>query len=155
MAELGESFDVQSLPDGKSFDVLPAAEYPLVIVNSEVKKTQDGSGRYLKLEFQVVRGEHQNRKLWENLNLWNANQQTVQIAKSQLKQIGQAVGVPVISDSQQLHGKVFLGKVTIKDGGDYGKQNRIVAYKPMPAAVAPQPAQQPAPQPVAAGGSPW
>ena len=155
MADLGEVFNANEVEPNKGRDVLPAGEYAVVIVESEKKAAKTGNGDYVSLTLQVAKGEHQNRKLFDQINLWNKSEQTRQIARGTLSAICRAVGVLTPKDTAELHNRLLLAKVTIEDGGDYGKQNRIVAYKPMPAAVAPQPTPQAAPQPVGAGAAPW
>jgi len=99
------------VPPPKDFGVLPAGEYTACITASEMKATQRGDGSYLSLEFTILGdGEYANRKLWENLNLDNPNQTTVQIAESNLgaicKAIAESAGNPQLetpNDSSDLH----------------------------------------------------
>lgn len=155
MAELGEVFNANEVKPNEGRDVLPAGEYAVVIVDSERKAAKSGNGDYVSLTLQVAKGAHQNRKLFDNLNLWNKNEKAKQIARGTLSAICRAVGVLTPKDTSELHNRLLIAKVTIERDEERGPQNRIDAYKPMPAAVAPQPTQQAAPQPVAAGGSPW
>jgi hypothetical protein len=141
-----------------SFDVLPAGEYDAVIVASELKETTNGDGKYIKFEIQVLNGEYQNRKLWDNLNLWNPSDKAVQIARGTLSAICRAVGVLTPKDTAELHNKPLRVKVKVTKSEDYGEQNKIASYKSRQAgppagpagtvAQRPQPAGQPA-------GSPW
>lgn len=137
-----------------SFDVLPAGEYDAVIIKSEVKPTSTG-GRMLKLQLQILNGEYQNRTLFDNLNLWNANEKAVQIARGTLSAICRAVNVLTPKDSSELHGKSLRIKVAVTKNEEYGEQNQIKAYKPRE--TGPVAGQQ---EPVAAGatnstGKPW
>lgn len=139
-----------------SFDVLPNGEYEVVIVNSEMKSTAAGTGKYLNLEIQVISGEHQNRKLFDKLNLLNPNAKAVEIARGTLSAICRAVGVLTPKDSSELHMKPLRVKVIVEKSEEYGEQNRIKAYKPRHAGPAPQaPAQQPQQYATAATGNPW
>jgi len=121
-------FDANTVEPNK-FDVLPAGEYDVVIVNSEVKTTTAGDGRYLKLEIQVLNGPCQNRKLFDNLNLWNPNDQTQQIARGTLSSICRSVGVLTPKDSSELHNKPLRCKVVVKTSPEYGQQNAVKGYK--------------------------
>ena len=59
MGNLGDVFGGQSANDieERSFDVLPMGDYTLVVVDSQVKPTKDGSGEYLNCEMEVVDGQ--------------------------------------------------------------------------------------------------
>lgn len=137
-------FDANQVERNK-FDVLPAGEYDIVIVSSEVKTTNAGDGRYLKLELQVLNGPCQNRKLFDNLNLWNPNDQTQQIARGTLSSICRAVGVLTPKDSSELHNKPLRCKVIVTKSPEYGEQNRVKGYKP----------RMTAPVVTPAGSQPW
>lgn len=119
-----------------SFDVMPVGDYEVVITSSEMKPTSTG-GQMLVLEFQVVNGDYQNRKLWDRLNLINnsANSaKTMQIAKGTLSSICRAVGVLEPKDSAELHNKLLLAKVAVRPAHDgYDESNVIKSYKALPA----------------------
>jgi hypothetical protein len=126
---------------------IPAGDYDVVIIGSEMKATKDGNGQYLRLEFAVLNGPHQNRKLSTNLNLVNKNAKAVEIAKGSLSAICRAVGVLTPNDSSDLHGKPLTIKVTIRKSEEHGDQNDIKAFKvrgSSPAAPA-APTSEPAP----------
>jgi hypothetical protein len=129
-------------PNG--FDVLPAGEYEVCIVASEVKPTAKGDGSYLKLQLQVLNGQHQNRTLFDILNLWNPNSQAVEIARGTLSSICRAVGVLEPKDSCELHNKPLRVKVKVTKSEEYGEQNKVAAYKPRNAGPATTPQAAPA-----------
>ena len=165
MAYLGGTFDASAVEPSTAYEPLPAGEYPVIIVDSNMENTKTGTGQFLKLQIQVIEGEHANAMLFDRLNLVNSNQQAVDIAKRTLSAICHAVGVLQVQDSQQLHNKPMLVKVTVRQGdGQYGPSNDIKAYKPIasakpaaPAMARPQPAANAAPAPAAAptGAPPW
>jgi hypothetical protein len=130
MADFSDlGFDANKEEPNAGFDLLPAGEYDVVIVNSEVKPTSTG-GKLLKLEMQVINGNFQNRKLWDNLNLWNSSQEAVKIARGTLSAICRAVNVLTPRDSNELHNKPLRVSVKIKKGdANYGDKNVISAYK--------------------------
>lgn len=154
-----EGFDANNVPPS-SFDVLPAGEYEAVIVSSEMKTTQAGTGEYLKLQLQVLNGEHQNRVLFDNLNIKNPSPKAQEIARGTLSAICRAVGVMEPKDSSELHNKPLRVKVAVEKSAEYGEQNRVKAYKPrhaggQPAATPysePDPESLPKPP---ADGTPW
>lgn len=125
------NFDATTVtPDAGVGDPLPTGWYNVSIDESDIKPTQDGTGAYLKLRFTVLDGQYQGRKLFENLNIRNNNQQTVEIAQRQLSAICHAVGVLKPGKSQELHDKplkVRVGQKKAEAGFDAG--NKITAYK--------------------------
>lgn len=128
MADLG-GFDASKV-EPNSFDCIPAGEYEVAIVASEMKPTKDGGGKYLNLELQVLSGQYQNRKLFDRLNLENKNVQAVQIAKGTLSAICRAVSCLTPRDSSELHLKPMLASVKISKSDEHGDQNEIKGYKP-------------------------
>lgn len=154
MADLGFQFDANTVePNG--FDVLSAGDYEVCIVGSEMKATANGNGKYLKLKLQVLSGPAQNRILFDNLNLFNASDKAVQIAKGTLSSICRAVGVLTPSDSSELHNKPLLAKVVVEKSDEYGEQNRVKGYKPRHVGPASTQAAQATSAASAPAGNPW
>ena len=111
--------------------MLPPGKYLAQIVNSEMRLTKDGMGQYLWLEIDVLEGPYQGRKLFDRLNLVNANPQTVEIAQRTLSAICHATGRMQVQDSEELHLIPFLAVVQVqppKNG--YGESNKI-RYLPL------------------------
>lgn len=124
------NFDARAVAPQQALDPIPAGWYTVKIIESEGAPTKDQSGAYLKLVFEVIDGPCAGRKVFDRLNLHNKNQQTVDIAYSQLSAICHATGVIQMSDTSQLHGKPLLAKVTVKQGdGTYAPSNEIKGYK--------------------------
>lgn len=129
MAEIPHGFDAGK-EEPVSFDVLPAAQYEVVIVESETRRTNADDGSYLALTFEVVSGDFAGRKIWVNLNLSNPSDKAVAIARGQLSSICRAVGVLRPSDSTELHNLPMLAMVGIRPERDgYPAQNRITSWK--------------------------
>jgi hypothetical protein len=127
MANLA-GFDANKVDPNKPLEHLPAGDYPVIIVKSEMKPTSNGDGQYLELEMQVVRGPHQNRKLYDRLNLINKSEKAVQIARGTLSAICRAVGVLTPNDSTELHYKELVAAVKVKMyEGNPG--NEVKGYK--------------------------
>ncbi len=153
MANLGTTFDATSIEPAKALEVLPPGKYPAQIVNSEMRVTKDGMGQYLWLEIDVLDGPYKGRKLFDRLNLVNANPQTVEIAQRTLSAICHATGRMQVQDSEELHLIPFIADVQVqppKNG--YGESNKV-RYLPLDAgaeagraAAAPRTASAPAPQ---------
>ena len=149
MANLGTTFDATNIEPAKPFEVLPPGKYPAQIVNSETRVTKDGTGQYLWLDLDVLDGPHKGRKLFDRLNLVNANPQTVEIAQRSLSAICHATGRMQVQDSEELHLIPFVADVQVqppKNG--YGESNKV-RYLPLNAGAkpaAPQPARTTQPQ---------
>lgn len=164
MAEFPETFDPNEVPeDDRNFDPIPAGDYDMQCIESEIKDTKDGTGQMLVLTHEIISGPHANRRIWDRLNIRNQNADAQRIAQRALADLCLAVGLGAIRDSEELHFKPFVGRVAIRvdKSGQYGPQN-TVRYKARagsaPASKAPpqQPAQKPAAQQTAAAGAkPW
>ena len=129
MADL-RGFDAQTVEPNDTFDPLPNGDYLCIITASEMKPTKAGDGAYLELEMQVLEGQYQGRKLWDRLNLNNANDTTVKIAKGTLSAICRAVGVLQPKDSCELHDLPMLVKVACKKRDDTDELTNVVkSYK--------------------------
>lgn len=146
----GFQYDANAKMPG--FDPLPEGKYVMAIVASEQKPTADGLNEYLKLTLQVLEGEHQGRKLWQNLNLWHSSAQVVQYAKAEMSLICRATGKFGAQSSEELHDVPLLVEVKVKKGSNGEPQNAIKNYLPIGAASQSQPSAP------AAGGAaqpPW
>lgn len=153
MAQL--QFNAQDVSPEPQFSPLPNGEYPVVIVESEMKPTKSGDGEYLQLVLEVFDGPYKGRRLWERLNLVNNNTTAVEIAQRALSQICHAVKHLNLQDTVELHNKPLVAKVVVRPAsGGYDESNEVKEYKAYggtESAPAPTPSQQPAP--VAAAGA--
>jgi hypothetical protein len=146
------AFDANEVDPKAAFDPLPAGKYVAVITESEEKPTKKGDGSYLQLAFQVIEGEHENRKVWARLNLNNPNDTAVGIARSELSSICRAVNVMQLKDSAQLHDIPLVIKVSQRKNNESGEMtNEIKGYEPKGGATAPA-AKTAAP---AGNSAPW
>jgi len=167
MAQL--NFDATQVAPDTGLEPVPAGWYNVMIDESEMKPTKDGSGAYLQVRFNVIDGQFQGRKLFARLNLRNANPTAQEIAFKQLSAIAHAVGVLHVQDSQQLHGIPLKVKVKLRKDttGQYDDSNEISSYKNIneqvempgvsggaPQGGAPQGGFQPPQAPAGFGGAP-
>lgn len=129
-----DNFDSSTTePFSTDFEPLPPGLYSTKIVESEVKNTLAGNGgKYLKLRFEVLGGEFQNRILFINLNIKNPNPKAQKIGLGQLSALCRAVGkIGIVDDSSALHDIPLVVKVDIEEGsGDYRDKNVIKAFYP-------------------------
>jgi hypothetical protein len=132
MAKFG--FDVSDVsPDtgalGGSYDPIPKGEYVLKAVEAEEKQTSAGTGSYIKVKFEVVKGEHMNRLLWQNFNINNPSEKAQLIGRQQLVAWAAACGKVEADDTDKLLEKPFSASVDIEKGtGGYSDSNRITAF---------------------------
>ena len=127
----GQSFDSSKHSDMNDFEPLPKGTYSAQIVKSEIKNTNAGTGKYIKLEIAVISGECKDRKIFANLNIENPNPQAVEIAQKELATLCRAVNVINLRDTNQLHGIPFMISVRIiadNRGGDHPPKNDITGY---------------------------
>ena len=131
MAQLGLTFKAEELPgEEKNFEPLPAGWYTVQITGAEVKTTRSGTGQYIKPEFTVVGDNHQGRKVWGIINIVNDNQKAEEIGRSELKRLMSAVGIEVVSDTDELVGHTLQVKRKIRAAtDDYEASNDVAGYK--------------------------
>lgn len=143
-------------PPAPSRDPLPRGMYEVMVIGSDIKQTQAGTGHFIELTLQVAAGEYAGRRLWDRLNVSNPNKQAEEIAKRALQELCLAVGVNNLTDTEQLHDKPLLAEIDI-DRKDQSR-NRVMGYASTSAAVTTAPAARPAaaPSPSARpAGRPW
>lgn len=134
---------VEPMPS-RSFEPLPKGDYEMMIVKSDVKPTQAGTGHYIELEMHVLAGEHSGRRIWERLNVDNPNKTAQDIASAALASLCYAVGVQDMTETEQLHDIPFVAHIEI-DKKD-PTRNRVMGYAGLsaPAPKAAAPAARPA-----------
>lgn len=148
MASLGGTFVPSDVPPDE-FTPLPAGEYLAQIISSDVKDTKTGTGQMLNLTWEVMTGPQEGRMIFDRINIRNQNEKAQAIGLRQLANICEALGVPHVDDSEELHHRPLKLVVVIEEdkNGQYGPQNRIKKYAP---ANGTAPKAPPASQPKAA-----
>ncbi|MCC6719557.1 MAG: DUF669 domain-containing protein [Acetobacteraceae bacterium] len=175
MASLNGTFDATEVAPAVPLEMLPPGKYLAHLIESEMLPTKAGDGQYLKLVFEVLEGPSARRKIFDQLNLVNRNEQTVEIAQRTLSAICHAVGQVHVSDSEQLHFKPLVVTLRVEPAGPdkHGvhreARNKVAGYAaasagatsssaPRPATAASRPAPA-APPPAARTGAaatpPW
>ena len=163
MAKFGfDTTDVEvSAP--AEYDPIPEGEYTLKALEAEEKETSKGDGSYIKVKFEVAKGEYAGRLLWQNFNINNPSERAQQIGRQQIVAWATACGKPDADDTDKLLEKPFKAVVDIQAGNNgYKPSNRIKVFlfdsddkptakaapKATPAAAKPAPA-------AAKAGNPW
>jgi len=148
MAMLPRSFQTANVAPAQSRELLPPGKYNVQIVASEFKDTSTG-GQMLVIELDILEGAHQGRKMWDRLNLQNANPKAVEIAEETLRDICLAMGRIGCDDSEELHFQPITATVKVRPAGQDKKgvfrdaANEIGGYKALEQAARPAPAQRP------------
>lgn len=147
MAQL--NFDASTVAPQEAFDPIPAGWYPAQIVESEMKAGSKPGSSYLAITLQIMGGDFNNRKVFDRFNLQNANPVAVEIAYRSLSAVCHAVGLIQVADSQLLHGRPLMVKVSVRParvdpttGTAYDASNEVKGYKALDASA------------VVAGGAP-
>jgi hypothetical protein len=105
--------NVEDMGDG--FKVIPPCTVPVVIVESDVTDTKDGTGKMLVLKYQILEGPNVGDTITDRLNIQNKSDVAQKMGMSQLKNICDAIGFAgQLKDSNQLHGKPLSVKVVIE-----------------------------------------
>lgn len=110
-----------------SRDPLPKGTYAVIVLDSVIKATKAGTGHYIELTMQVIEGQYAGRRHWERLNVSNPNKQAEDIAMARLQSICQAVGVPNMKDTGELHDKPL--SVTLDIDRKDETRNRLVSVQ--------------------------
>ena len=159
MAQLPGTFNPDEHEDQADFDTLPAGEYPVQVIESQILPTKSGTGERLSLTLEIIDGEYERRRLWANLNIVNQSADAQRIGQAQLASLCKAAGIGPIDDTEHLHGVPVIARVAVKNDPTYGPKNEVKGFKPyQTAAPAPRPATRPAAQtarPAASGSRPW
>lgn len=158
MASFGHTFDASTVEPTAAFEVLPPGKYLAQVVASEMRPTKDGLGQYLFLELDILEGQYAGRKLFDRLNLVNANPDTVQMAQRSLSALCRAAGKMQVSNSEQLHLIPIHIDVKVKPPkGQYSESNSIRYLAESAPAATPQTVAAPMrpSAPVGSASLPW
>ena len=117
--------------DDNPFAPIPAGWYVAELVGSQLKATNDKTGKYIAMKFKIVDGEHEGRFVFTNLNIVNKSDVAVKMARADLKAICNAVGFDgELEDTEDLHGTPLMIKVSVKpETSQWPAKNEIKGYK--------------------------
>lgn len=132
MVQLNQAYDVSELPQERTgFDPLPPDTYIGMVVDSKEKKTSKG-GTMIVLEIDVQDGEYAGRKIFENLNIVNANPKAEKIAFEALGELSHAIKLTgKLTNTEQLHNKRFQMVVEVQPASEYEDVNPETGAKTM------------------------
>ncbi len=145
-------FDASTIQPSAPLDVLPSGTYLCKIADTEKKQTKSGTGEYLMLTLDVLDPQYRGRKVFDRLNLWNPNQQAVDIAKKTLSAICHSINLMQVRNHEELRGKTLNVKVTVRNDPNYDSTNEVKGYS---AAQSQESAAPASPATAVASGKPW
>lgn len=124
--------------EDKEWAPIPKGNYDLrcnEVEIAETKKKREGDakkGRYIKAQFKVNVGEHENRVIYHYFNFENDNETAERIGKQQIKEFLEASGYPTpenLESVDDLVGQVCTCAVDVQEGDEfYGPSNRIKKF---------------------------
>ena len=139
MAQLGEQFSQDSLPESPGFEPIPNGWYTTNIAGADLKDTNAGTGQYIAMQLLVTGPNCQGRVVWANLNIRNPSQKAEKIGRGQLNAVMRAIGLLEIDDTDQLIGGSLDVKVSIRRSEEYGDRNEVKDYRAIEGSAAPGP----------------
>lgn len=136
MAFLGETFSTDSLPEGRSYDLIPEGWYNAVISKADLGQTKAGNGQKIDVRFDITGPTYQGRAIFTAINVRNPSQKAEEIGRQQLGEIMRAIGLSRVQDTDQLVGGQLQIKVKVKVPSDEDKargytesRNEVGGYK--------------------------
>jgi len=139
MARFGFDVEEVEVTDRGDFEIIPeGTEVVLKATECEDKETAKG-GTYLATTFEIVKGEHAKRKIWQNFNIVNSSDKAQKIGREQVAGWARACGKPNAKDSDMLLDRPFSAVLGIEKGtGGYKDKNIIKSFL-LPEGDAPKP----------------
>ena len=127
MADLGMTLNPADVPeDERSFEPFPAGDYMVQAIETDVVDTKTGTGRRLALTLQVMEGPYMGRQVFDGINILNQSAEAQRIGQRQLADLCLSVGLPSISNSDDLIGRPFRCRIGIQPArGEYGPRNVV------------------------------
>jgi len=138
-------FDANDVEPQEEFELLPEGQYKAIIAECNDKDTKDGTGKLIEVKLQIIEDPGKGRIFFDRLNIINANETAVQIAKQTLAAICRAVGVMNPQANSDLCNIPFVLTLKHEKRKDNGELiNRPKKYEPLSKQnQAPQQPQQP------------
>lgn len=115
---------------------LPPGVYTMTVVRSQQKPTNDKTGVYVEVEFDISSPpQFSNRKFWDRFNVMNNSPKATQIGKEAICDLAKAAGINgLLNDDQELMGKTVQGRLIVKpsDNPQYPEpKNECRKYYPV------------------------
>lgn len=130
-------FDTTQEPDKSLVKTVPIGEYTAMLISSDVLVSKKNpENKYANMKWEIVSGEYAGVCLYFMLHYWNVNPKTKAWAKKYLREMCDAVGfVGLLTDTSELHSKLFNLHVTIETSEQYGDRNKIIGWSKVKSSV--------------------
>ena len=125
--EPGSPADWQVAADAK--DTIPAGEYQLIIVGTELRQSKMGDDM-INVKFQVVEGDYKNSILFQLYLLGHSNPVVKTRNMRDFGKMCVAIGKPKAMTTGELWGMRFNAVVSESED-DFGWRNEIKGYHPL------------------------
>lgn len=114
--------------EDRNYNPIPKGDYALKCIDAELKATKSG-GEMIAATFEIVGGEFNGRKVWNNFNIHNNSETAQRIGREQVAAWAKAAGKPNAASFDELFDRKFMAQIDIEKGtGGYADKNRIVGY---------------------------
>jgi hypothetical protein len=155
--------------DTENFELLPPDEYVAEAIEGSIAPPKSGNGMQLTLTWKIIEGEHEGRRLWQNICFLHPKAGAQFHGQKMLNSIIAAAGAatPLKNVEPLLFVPVRRGiAIEVDKIGAYPDKNRVVKVSPLDSeateATQAKPAPKPAPsppstaaRPAPAGTAPW
>ena len=137
MDDLNLDFDTAAVePAEDNFSPVPEGIYEARVDRCEMKPTKDGTGKRLVLMWRIIGPSHRGRTVLVGLNVVNKNEKAQTIARRQLAQLLDAVGLPGERDMGRLIDAECLISVVVRPAQNgYEASNDIKRFAPTDVSV--------------------
>jgi len=135
--QLSRAVNVKEEQAKNSYALIPEGTVATAIIVSEETKTSTAGVDRLVMKFEIVEGPYKKRNVWHDLHL-NSSDKGKAMAMRQIAEMGAAVGVDMVTDTNQVMRKPMLITLTVEKGtGSYEDKNKIKKFaKAGPTSVA-------------------
>ena len=136
MGNLGLNID-ETLPAQDTSTPLPGGDYEVWPIEAEMKTTKAGTGKFIRVVFEVLDGPHKRRKLWQNFTWINPSEKAQEIGRGQFSAMCKAMGMAgIVDDTSEILQKRVIATVAVVESDWNGKdENKITKYSPAPGVV--------------------
>ena len=147
MDDLNLDFDTAAVePAEDNFSPVPEGIYEARVDRAEMKPTKDGTGKRLVLMWRIIGPSHRGRTVLVGLNVVNKNEKAQTIARRQLAQLLDAVGLPGERDMARLIDCECLISVVVRPAANgYEASNDVKRFAPTDVSV-PEPTEPATPK---------
>lgn len=126
--QLSRAVNVKEEQAKNTYALIPDGTVATAIAVSEENKTSTAGVSRLVLKFEIVEGPYKKRNVWHDLHL-NSSDKGKAMAMRQIAEMGAAVGVDMVTDTNQIMRKPMLITIIVEKGtGTFEDKNKIKKF---------------------------